>query len=249
MRKDIMATKKRSPRHSRPIISGHLEKVSSRVFGHYSKVITDMIRGRQGIYALYKKDKLYYVGLATELRRRITQHLRDRHQGKWNLFSLYVIRKDDHIKEIESVVLRIAYPVGNTVKGKLKGSENLLAELDRGIRAEQDIERRGIIDQVKKRILGKKRAKRKKKTVTKRTGKNRPLKQFFRTGKMIYATHKGKAYKAWVRPNGGISYGGATYDTPSGAGKAVRGKATNGWAFWKYKDKNGELKPLKSMRE
>ena len=82
-----MAAKKKSPRRSRPIISGHLEKVSSQVFGRYSRVITDMIKGHQGIYALYKKDKLYYVGLATELRRRITQHLRDRHQGKWNLFN------------------------------------------------------------------------------------------------------------------------------------------------------------------
>ena len=50
--------KKKVKRKSRPIISGYLEKVGAKVFDDFSKVITDMIRGHQGIYALYKADKL-----------------------------------------------------------------------------------------------------------------------------------------------------------------------------------------------
>ena len=33
----------------------HLEDVSGRVLDEYSSIIRDMIRGRFGIYALYKK--------------------------------------------------------------------------------------------------------------------------------------------------------------------------------------------------
>jgi len=51
------------------------------------------------VYALYKRDKLYYVGLAVEER---------------------------HLKELETLVLRITgKPPGNKVLGKFKDSENL----------------------------------------------------------------------------------------------------------------------------
>jgi len=68
-------------------------------------------------------------------------------------------------------------------------------------------------------------------------------------GKVIYARYKGKDYKAWVRANGGIRYNGRTYDSPSGAGKAIRKKETDGWRFWKYKDKKGNLVALKNLRQ
>ena len=65
--------KKRIRRGSRPIVAGHLEKISSKVFDRYRRQITDMIRGNYGVYALYRRDKLYYIGLATDFRRRINQ--------------------------------------------------------------------------------------------------------------------------------------------------------------------------------
>jgi len=93
-----------------------------------------MIQGHQGLYALYRRNKLYYVGLASDLRRRINQHLKDRHGGKWTHFSLYIIRKTDHIKELESMLLCIAYPEGNAQRGKLPKASNLLPRLDREIK-------------------------------------------------------------------------------------------------------------------
>ena len=68
-------------------------------------------------------------------------------------------------------------------------------------------------------------------------------------GKVIYASYKGQDYKAWVRTNGGIRFNGRTYDSPSGAGKAIRKKETDGWRFWKYKDKEGNLVRLKNLRK
>lgn len=38
---------------------------------------------------------------------------------------------------------------------------------------------------------------------------------------------------ATVTPDGLLEMGGKTYDTPSGAGKEVLGRAVNGWTFWR----------------
>jgi len=55
------------------------------------------------VYALYRREKLYYVGLATNLRSRINQHLKDRHKGKWTHFSLYILRKTEHLRELYDI--------------------------------------------------------------------------------------------------------------------------------------------------
>ncbi len=116
--------KKRKYRN-RPIVTGYLEKVSSSIFDQHSRIIAEMIQRQQGLYALYRKEKLYYVGLARNLKSRVKQHVRDKHAGKWTHFSLYIIRHPEHIKELESLLLRIAYPAGNSVKGKLRRSGSI----------------------------------------------------------------------------------------------------------------------------
>jgi hypothetical protein len=116
-----MAKTKKAKRRSRAIVRGYLERINSLVFESYRNQITELIGGNHGVYALYNRDKLYYVGLATDLKGRIRHHLKDRHRGKWDRFSLYIIRKEDHIKEVESLLMRIAKPPGNKVLGKLGG--------------------------------------------------------------------------------------------------------------------------------
>ena len=133
--------KKKSKRVSRSIVVGHLEKVSSGIFDKNRGLITEMIRGHYGLYALYRREKLYYVGLATDLRKRINHHLRDRHKGKWTRFSLYILRKTEHLREIETLLLRIADPTGNSVKGRLSRSKNLLPDLKRQVKKQQNEER------------------------------------------------------------------------------------------------------------
>ncbi|MFA5555117.1 MAG: GIY-YIG nuclease family protein [Phycisphaerae bacterium] len=236
--------KKKSPKGSRPIITGFLEKIGAKVFVDHRNVITDLIKGHQGIYALYKNDRLYYVGLASNLRNRINQHLNDRHQGKWTHFSLYIIRKADHIKELESVVMRIADPKGNRVRGKLNSSKNLRWLLKSRLKQEWEKEINDIIGGREKiqKIL-KKRSK-----ITKKTG--RPLKGLFKNGKAIYASYKGKDYKAWVCRNGTIKFEGIFYDAPSTAGLAITKKKTlNGWSFWSYKNDSGNLVQLSRARK
>src|SRR4030042_3297334 len=136
---------RRKKHKTRSVIAWHLEKIGARVFDDFSSVITDIIRGNQGIYALFKRDTLYYVGLARNLRGRIKSHIIDRHQNKWTHFSLYIIRKEEHIREIESLVLRIAYPKENKVRGKLRQSKDLRPLLKRKLKDEWIRQLDGII--------------------------------------------------------------------------------------------------------
>ncbi len=236
-----MARKKR--RKTRAIIVGHLEKIGAKVFDDFSSVITDLIKGHQGIYALFKKDRLYYVGLARDLKGRINSHKKDRHQNKWTHFSLYIIRKEGHIKEIESLVLRIAYPKGNKIRGKLKQSRDLRPLLKSRLKDEWARQLDGIIGN-KNRLAG-----RIKKRKIKKTSK-RPLQGYFPEGKMIYANYKGKEYKAWVCSNGRIKVNGKLFNSPSLAGLEVTKKQTmNGWRFWKYKNKSGKLVYIDQLRK
>ncbi|MDD5134975.1 MAG: GIY-YIG nuclease family protein [Phycisphaerae bacterium] len=234
---------KKKKRKARSIIAGHLEKIGSEVFEDYKSVITDLIRGNQGIYALFKKDRLYYVGLARNLKSRINAHTKDGHQNKWTHFSLYIIRKEDHIKEIESLVLRISYPKGNKVRGKLKQSKDLRPLLKNRLIEEWEKRLGGIIGgrskpagRIKKRKINK--------------TNERPLQGYFQQGKVIYANYKDKECKAWVYRNGRIKFNGNFFDSPSMAGIAVtKKKKINGWRFWKYKDKTGELVCIDTLRK
>lgn len=236
-----MAKKKKAKRNTRPIITGYLEKVSAQIFDKYQKEITEMTKGHQGLYALYRKNKLYYVGLASNLKNRIKHHLNDKHQGKWTHFSLYIIRKSDHVKELESLLLRIAYPEGNSQKGKLRTKNNLLPKLKTQVKRKIKEEYDGLFKGHKTT-----KAKAKKKP----TKGDKPLKGYFKKRTHVYAIHKGYEYNALVFPTGTIKYDGQLYDSPSAAGKVARsGKSTNGWSFWRYKDKDGNLVKLSELKK
>lgn len=70
-----------------------------------------------GIYALYKGDNLVYIGLTKRsIRARLGSHLKTK-KGRWDNFSFYLIRKLHYIKDIETLILRIADLKLNNVKG------------------------------------------------------------------------------------------------------------------------------------
>jgi len=52
---------------ARPLVGGFLERISVTAFEKYHRDITDLVRSQHGLYALYKNDRLYYVGLAVNL--------------------------------------------------------------------------------------------------------------------------------------------------------------------------------------
>ncbi len=105
--------------------------------------IKGLLKNHSGLYGLYKNDKLYYVGLATNLHSRTKDHINDRHAGKWNKFKLIVIKKVKYINDLEALALSLYKPSGNKnipgvpnsyhinklMKGIIKSTEAYLSKL------------------------------------------------------------------------------------------------------------------------
>ena len=198
------------------------------------------MRGKSGVYALYSKDVLYYVGLASNLMGRINTHLKDRHSGKWDRFSVYLTAHDGHMKELESLILRILSPKGNRVGGKFFQSENLRHVLRREMK-EQDKKKLTLVlgGDIEKRPVRSKRV---------ATVGHRGLENAFDRRVALKGWYKGFKYTAFLRRDGRISYSGETYESPRAAGVAARGRDTNGWNFWHYR-RNNEWVPLRTLRQ
>ena len=101
------------------LLKGALEHIPSRAFDSLDESIEKTMKGKSGIYALYQKDKLVYVGMATSVRGRIKKHTRDKHMKNWDNFSIYLVEDVETIYDIETIVTRIADPPENVVRGKI----------------------------------------------------------------------------------------------------------------------------------
>lgn len=91
----------------------------------FTKKLNEIMRGHAGIYALYKNNKLYYVGLTGNLHGRIKWHLKDKHSGKWDYFKIFRIRKVQYLKDIETLIHHIAETPGNRQKGQVPRDSDL----------------------------------------------------------------------------------------------------------------------------
>lgn len=226
----------------RHLVIEHLEDISWRVLKEYPEIVREMIRGKSGIYALYRRNQLYYVGLASNLRNRINQHLKDRHADKWDRFSVYLTCEDGHMKEIESLLLRIVKPVGNQVGGKLVRSVSLRRRLNQDMK-ERDADRRA------KLIGGRVARQRTRSKIARPTPGQPALAGVVDRAVALRAWRAGYQYRASLRKTGQIYYEGELYDSPSAAGKIATGKACNGWAFWHYRDsKSRQWVPIGRLR-
>ncbi|MBI4996866.1 MAG: DUF4357 domain-containing protein [Rhodocyclales bacterium] len=223
------------------LVSEYLERVGGEALenDHYRSALAGMIRGHAGVYALYKNEGLYYVGLATNLMMRVKHHLKDRHRGKWDRFSVYLTTAGDHIKPIESLLLRIIDPKGNRVKGKLPGATDLKRDLQRKVTANQADECA--------RVLGGTFAKNRRRKKAASGNGTLVLAGSVERRLILRADYKGMRYLASLRKDGHISYKGELYQSPSAAAKAIVGRAANGWKFWEFKGSSGwmELSELR----
>ena len=223
-----------------PLLLEFLEDISWKVLQGYPVVVRDMIRRRAGIYALYQKKKLYYVGLASNLTGRLKIHLRDRHKEAWDRFSVFLTADSEHIKELESLLLRIVKPEGNRVSGGFKGSKSLRGALNRGI-SQEDADRRAS-------LLGGAVARRRQRMKARRGLGSEALAGVSDRAIALRAQFKGETYRARLRTDGTIRFSGKVYDSPSAAGRAVIGRGCPGWKFWKYLNEKKQWVPLQRLR-
>ena len=82
--------------------------------------IRRVMRGYSGVYLLYRRKTLYYVGLASNLLSRLKTHEgRDKHAGKWDRFVIYRIKHVRYLKDIETLLIGVLRPPGNSVEGRV----------------------------------------------------------------------------------------------------------------------------------
>ena len=226
-----------------PLVSQYLERISREGVVKYRRLLEAYVKRRGGIYVLYKKKKLYYVGLASDLRWRLRQHLKDHHGHSWDRFSVYLTVGEKHLKELETLIIHITWkPSGNEQKGRFKDSENLKRTLKRDIKRHQRDELLSLIGQdveEKKRKISKKK-----------DHKRRPiLAKYIRGPMKLRAVLKGKVFRARVRRDGTIRFRGKVYFSPSAAGGAACKRSSNGWYFWKYERAPGDWIRLREIRK
>jgi hypothetical protein len=234
-------------RQSQRLVERHIERISSRAFDEYHAEITQLVGKKHGVYALYKRNKLYYVGLATNLRRRVKHHLRDRHKGKWDSFSLYLIRDVNYLRELESLIVHMAAPSGNVQAGKFADSVNLSRELGR-LMQEKDRRRREEILGGQKSVEHVRLTRAENTRKSPSIGRTPVLKGKLPGGTKIQGVYKGREYFATVDESGSIRLEDRIFNSPSMAGIYIMKRAVNGWKFWKYQDKDGAWKLLDNLR-
>jgi predicted GIY-YIG superfamily endonuclease len=224
----------------RAVVCGYLEDISVKAFDHHPDDLNEVIGHEGGIYCLYKQDRLYYVGLAKNLYGRIKQHRKDKHRGKWNRFSAYITKRTQHIRELESLMLRVTAPRGNRQRGKLSGASDLKRELMQCMKQSRRLH--------EAEMLGGGVAKQKRKRAAKGARGSKALSALAGRRRRLWAKYKGKDYSAILTTKGQVRFDGTLYDSPSAAAKAVVGRHCNGWTFWYYPIGRREWAPLLNLR-
>lgn len=128
-----MPKRRRKGSHKGALIKGMSKRLPADLLYEHSfkEGLDEIMRGYAGVYALYKKKKLYYVGLATNLYWRIRIHTKNKHKGKWDSFAIFRINRVRYLKDIETLLLRVAVPRGNAVSGHVHRDANLTRVLQR----------------------------------------------------------------------------------------------------------------------
>jgi len=235
------------------LVCQYLENISRKVLEKYQNIVKKYVKGRHGLYVLYRKNKLYYVGLASNLRNRLRHHLRDQHAGAWDSFSVYLTAGGQHLKEIETLLLRIIDRKGNKQRGKFGKAEDLRRRLRNDFKKAMYIELKeifGVNAPTEEPDIIK---------VKEKKGRTPTLAPFVSQRFHIRFKYKGKLYIAHIRRNGTIFFAkdsadakrlqGKVFTSPSLAASAAVGKPMNGWRTWKYERAPGDWVLLDELRK
>lgn len=225
-----------------PLVCEHLENISRDALEKHQNVIRSYVRRRQGVYALYRKSKLYYVGLAKDLRWRLKAHVRI---AMVNLGIDLVCTS-----RLETSTSRSWSPSSsespNRRVTRSRASSRSRRICDPSLHA-TSAHSTGetlpccLVESGRTHWLSE-------------TGTNLPfahrfLAAYFTAPKRLRANHKGKTFRAHVRRDGSIRFGGKVYDSPSAAGSAAVRRSCNGWSFWKYERAPGDWIRLSELRK
>jgi ribosomal protein S16 len=234
----------RTGSRSAHVLNGFLEGISRTAFDYYRDQITELAGNRSGVYALYKDARLYYVGLAVDLRRRVRQHLNNRHGRKWNRFSLYLVRNDNALRELEALITRIARPRGNRQRGRLPADQNKLAALKQKAETAQKHQLDTVLGSAGRGNCDiRPDIRRRSKSCLE--GVLMPL---LRPGRKLRASYRIVVIEGRVTKDGRIRISQGVFASPSAAARAAVGVRINGWSFWTFRGGDGKWRPIDALR-
>jgi hypothetical protein len=122
-----------------PLVLAHIKGAKVAIIENHLKYFREFIgRQNRGIYVLRKHGDIYYVGLASSLRSRLADHIKDHHRGEWTEFDLYMIRKGKakYLRELEALLIRVAKPRGNRTEPKFVKHRNKTKEFEQALHKE-----------------------------------------------------------------------------------------------------------------
>ena len=226
------------------LVCQHLENISREALDRHQEIIRQYVRGRHGVYALYRRGKLYYVGLATNLRSRLRHHLKDRHGASWDRFSVYLTIGDHHLRELEALILRTVKPSGNKQKGKFARSDDLRRHFRRDIK-------RSVLAEVDGLFAEYCPSRRQREAACEAAeGRTPALAEFISRPMKLRGRYKGATLVARVRRDGSVRFGGKVFMSPSlAAAAACKRRTCNGWKFWQYERAPGDWVLLDELRQ
>lgn len=165
---------------------------------------------------------------------------------------MYLTVGDKHLRELESLILRIASPKGNLQQGKFIKSDNLEKQFLKDMKLVQKEEINDMFDyaEQEKPVINKS---------VSRKGRKPVLAEYIKKRMHLRFRYKGKLYIAHVRTDGTITFAaesfrakklqGKVFTSPSLAACAVTKKPMNGWDTWKYERAPGDWVKLDQLRK
>jgi len=107
-----------------PLVLSHLSGIKRALLeGEKRPVFLEFLRqtdDRRGLYTLYSgTGRLHYAGKASDLPRRLDQHLNDRHAESWDEMTLFFLSDSADIAELEGLLVAAAHPPGNKQRPRI----------------------------------------------------------------------------------------------------------------------------------
>jgi hypothetical protein len=106
-----------------------LDGIKRESFEVIKTELTNLLKRRAGVYALYQNDKLVRVGLGANIYWRLKGHAKSK-KLVWNTASLFIIGEQNlkYLRDLETAIVRIAKPKYNKQKGRIR-DEHFLERL------------------------------------------------------------------------------------------------------------------------
>ena len=247
-----------APRHLFPVREGmdmavisdrlvfnYIENVPRNVLTKYPEVCGKYFGDTPGIYALHSKNRLQYIGMASNLNVRLNSHHKDRKMPPWDRFSVYYTQYGEYNNELASLFSRITTPP-KAKKQSLPYSDSLRYMMAKDV----ELVQKNGSSALRATLAPKSEKPQPPTPLSPRKASTTPgsLDPYVKKRFTIACQYKGVVHRATVRQNGLIYFDGGLYTTPSAAAKAVTGKKTDGWKFWRFKNKVGKWAPLTELK-